>query len=81
MLYVHPAMARQGVATMLLDALEKLAGARGAKRLTVEASDSARTFFETRGYQPEQRNSVSRHGEWLANTSMRKDLPQPERGK
>src|SRR5262245_17415195 len=29
MLFVHPAVARQGVATALTDALEKLAGARG----------------------------------------------------
>jgi putative acetyltransferase len=79
MLYVHPAMARQGVGTMLVDALEKLAAARGAPRLTVDASDSARTFFEVQGYQPQQRNSVSRGGEWLANTTMRKDLAAPER--
>ena len=30
MLYVHPAAAGQGVGTMLIDALEKLAAARGA---------------------------------------------------
>ena len=33
MLYVHPAAAGQGVGTMLIDALEKLAGARGAAKL------------------------------------------------
>ena len=33
MLYVHPAVAGQGIATMLVDALEKLAGGRGAKIL------------------------------------------------
>ncbi len=31
MLYVHPSVAGQGVASMLTDALEKLAGARGAR--------------------------------------------------
>jgi putative acetyltransferase len=80
MLYVHPAVSRQGVGTMLLDALEKLAAGRGAGRLTVDASDSARTFFETHGYVPQQRNSVSRAGEWLANTTMQKTLdkaPKP----
>ena len=35
---------------MLCDALEKLAAARGAKELTVDASDTARGFFEQRGY-------------------------------
>src|SRR5512132_2464070 len=34
MLYVHPAAAGQGVGSMLLDALEKLAASRGAGRLT-----------------------------------------------
>src|SRR5262245_24198551 len=49
MLYVHPAVAGQGVATLLVDALERLAGSRGAPRLRVEASDTARPFFERRG--------------------------------
>jgi putative acetyltransferase len=74
MLYVHPEAARQGVATMLIDALEKLAGARGAKKLTVDASDTARDFFAGRGYQPDRRNSVLRAGEWLSNTTMVKTL-------
>ena len=42
MLYVHPGAVGQGVASMLCDALEKLAGGRGAKSLTVDASDNAR---------------------------------------
>src|ERR1700712_2165887 len=33
MLYVHPAVARQGVGSMLYNAIEKLATARGAKQL------------------------------------------------
>ena len=45
MLYVHPSATGQGVASMLCDALEKLAGARGAKSLTVDASDNARRRF------------------------------------
>jgi putative acetyltransferase len=72
MLYVHPAVVRQGVATMLVDALEKLAGARGTKSLTVDASDNASDFFRKRGYAAQQRNSVTINGEWLANTSMQK---------
>lgn len=74
MLYVHPAATGQGAASMLIDALEKLAGARGATKLKVEASDTAHDFFRKRGYVPMQRNSVSRGGEWLANTSMEKPL-------
>lgn len=76
MLYVHPSAAGQGVATMLVDALEKLAGARGAKSLTVDASDTAEGFFAKRGYEPKQRNTVTINGEWLANTTMQKSLVQ-----
>jgi putative acetyltransferase len=74
MLYVHPGAAGQGVASMLLEALEKLAGSRGAKSLTVDASDNAQAFFAKRGYVARQRNSVTVNGEWLANTTMQKTL-------
>ena len=74
MLYVHPTAAGQGVGSVLLDALEKLAGARGAEKLTVDASDNAQEFFRKRGYVAQQRNSVTINGEWLANTTMQKAL-------
>lgn len=74
MLFVHPNAAGQGVASALLDALEKLAGARGVKSLTVDASDNAQEFFRKRGYVAQQRNSVTINGEWLANTTMQKAL-------
>jgi putative acetyltransferase len=74
MLYVHPSVVGQGVGAMLIDALERLAGARGAKSLSVDASDNAVDFFKKRGYVATQRNSVPRLGEWLANTTMQKQL-------
>jgi putative acetyltransferase len=74
MLYVHPGAAGQGAASMLCEALEKLAGGRGAKKLTVDASDNAQGFFQKRGYVPMQRNTVTVNGEWLANTTMQKTL-------
>jgi putative acetyltransferase len=74
MLYVHPSAVGQGVASMLIEALEKLAGGRGAKSLTVDASDNAQEFFEKRGYVGKQRNTVTVNGEWLANTTMQKAL-------
>ena len=74
MLYVHPSAAGQGVASMLVEALEKLAGARGAKHLAVDASDNAEPFFRKRGYVAMQRNTVTLNGEWLANTTMQKTL-------
>jgi len=74
MLYVHPAASRQGAGAMLCDALEKLAAARGAKEITVDASDAARAFFEKRGFAAQSRNTVSLGGEWIANTTMTKPL-------
>jgi putative acetyltransferase len=74
MLYVHPGAAGQGVASLLCEALEKLAGGRGAKNLTVDAGDNAERFFLKRGYVGKQRNTVTVNGEWLANTTMQKSL-------
>jgi len=74
MLYVHPAAAGQGAGAMLLDALEKLAAGRGTTELSVEASDTARGFFEKRGFAAKTRNTVFQAGEWLANTTMVKPL-------
>jgi len=78
MVFIHPSDARQGVATMLVDALEKLAGARGATRLTVDASDGAVDFFKGRGYAAQLRNTVLRDDEWLSNTTMTKQLVAPD---
>jgi putative acetyltransferase len=74
MLYVHPGAAGRGVGSMLCEALEKLAGGRGAKSLTVNSSDNALEFYSKRGYVAQQRNSVTVNGEWLANTTMQKTL-------
>jgi putative acetyltransferase len=77
LLYVHPAAVGQGIGTMLIGALEKLAAARGATRLTAEVSDSAQDFFRRRGFVASQRNSVMIGDEWLANTTMDKPLGSP----
>ena len=74
MLYVHPDCAGHGIGALLADAIEKLAGARGAKALTTHSSDTARPFFERRSYVAQSRNTVMVGGEWLANTTLRKPL-------
>ena len=79
MLYVHPAATGQGVGAMLVDALEKLASSRGEVKIVVDASDSARGFFEKRGYVAQQRNTVSIGDEWLANTTLHKQLAATKR--
>ena len=76
--YVHPAVARQGVGKLLYDAVEKLSKARGTPHLSVDASDTAREFFEREGFSPEQRNTVSVGNEWLSNTTMKKNLTAKE---
>ena len=78
--YVHPAAAGQGIGTMLYDAVEKLAGARGAPRLVAEVSDNALPFFQKQGFQPQRRNTMPLGDEWLATTTMEKRLdPQEDR--
>jgi len=67
-------VAGQGIGAMLCDAVERLAAARGTPRLIVDASDSARGFFERRGFVAQQRNTVFLGDEWLANTTMEKKL-------
>ena len=76
MLYVHPDYAGEGVGTALAEALEKIAKARGAEAVTVDASDTAVPFFERRGYVATQRNSVPRDDQWLSNTTMIKRLAE-----
>jgi putative acetyltransferase len=78
MLFVDPEFARQGVGRALVDALTRLAEARGAKRLTTEASDVAKPLFERQGFTAQKRNLVRKGDQWLANTTMTKTLgPDP----
>jgi putative acetyltransferase len=74
MLFVDPEFARQGVGRTLVDALTRLAQARGAKRLTTEASDVAKPLFERLGFAAQKRNIVHKGDQWLANTTMAKTL-------
>ncbi|MGA8587436.1 MAG: GNAT family N-acetyltransferase [Roseiarcus sp.] len=74
MLFVDPEFARQGVGRTLVDALTRLAEARGAKRLTTEASDVAKPLFDRLGFTAQKRNLVRKGDQWLANTTMTKTL-------
>ena len=74
MLFVHPYYAGEGVGTALIAALEKIAAARGADTISADASETAQGFFEKRGYQAMQRNSVPLDEQWLSNTTMTKRL-------
>jgi putative acetyltransferase len=72
MLYVHPSVAHSGIGSMLYDAVEKLTCGRGAARLAVDASDTARPFFEKRGFLALHRQTVALGDVWLGNTHMQK---------
>jgi putative acetyltransferase len=74
MLFVDPEYVGQGAGAALIEALTKLAQARGAKRLTVDASDAARTLFERKGFTAQRRNLMRVGDQWLANTTMTKTL-------
>lgn len=74
MLFVHPYHAGEGVGTALCDALERIATARGASEITVDASETAAPFFEDRGYVAMRRNSIPIDDQWLTNTTMTKKL-------
>ena len=81
MLYVHPDAAGIGVGALLIDALERLARARGTARLTASVSDTAEDFFKKRGFVAQSRASLPIEGEWLANTIMRQATwPRPGAG-
>ena len=59
MLYVHPAAAGQGVGTMLVDALEKLAAARGAAQADGRRQrHRAAISSSSAALSPQQRNTV-----------------------
>ncbi|MFG1238723.1 GNAT family N-acetyltransferase [Xanthobacter autotrophicus DSM 597] len=80
MLYVAPDAVGTGVAKALCDAAETLAKARGTRKLTVDASDTALGFFQKRGYVPQRRNMVPLADTWLANTAMEKTLGEDDAG-
>jgi putative acetyltransferase len=74
MLFVHPYYASEGVGSAMMSALEAIAAARGTEAVTVDASDTAMPFFERRGFEATQRNSIPLDEQWLSNTTMTKRL-------
>jgi putative acetyltransferase len=70
MLYVDPAFARRGVGSALIDALVRIAEARGAEKLSADVSDSARPLFERNGFVAQRRNLAGIGDQWLGNTTM-----------
>ena len=78
MLYVAPEHARQGIGKALVEVMELLARQRGAEAMTVDASETAYELFDKLGYERQARNTILIADEWLANTTMKKQLPAAE---
>jgi putative acetyltransferase len=74
MLFVDPAAQRRGVARALLAHAEREARALGLRRLTTEASITARPAFEACGFHVVAPQQVSFGGETFVNYRMEKTL-------
>ena len=71
-LYVAADFQGRGAGSLVAGALEEYARARGAEKMTVHASLTARAFFEKRGYKVLERRRVERKGVELTNFLMEK---------
>lgn len=74
MLYCRRDAVGRGVGSLLYAAAEERAGELGLGGIFVEASITARPFFERRGFRVSRRNVVVRRGVELVNFSMEKTL-------
>ena len=70
-MFIHKDFQGKGVATLLLNEIERYAVAAGITRITSEVSITARPFFEKRGYiveveQKRRANQLSLTNYWMA---------------
>jgi putative acetyltransferase len=70
MMFVDPSAGRRGVARALLRHVRSIAAADGAGELTVNASRTARPFFEREGFTVRAERQVERNGTILTNYRM-----------
>ena len=74
-LFVHKDYQRQGIASILVNKLESLLIERGVKKITTEASITAKLFFERMGYLVvKEQNKPRPGGISLTNFLMEKRL-------
>jgi putative acetyltransferase len=77
-IHVHPDLVQHGIGRQLMEAMEKLALARGGEALTADATDNAKAFFAKLGFVETARNTVNYGEEWLGATTMEKPLKAPK---
>ena len=73
-LYVHPDCRGQGLAALLVDALEARALQGGVKVLRTDASITALPFFLARGYRVVREQQVKRGEQTLTNYALEREL-------
>ncbi|OQB20509.1 MAG: putative N-acetyltransferase YafP [Firmicutes bacterium ADurb.Bin182] len=69
-LYVHKDFQRRGIASALINELERRARKAGLFSFETHASITAKAFFENQGYSVEAENKVIRNGVTLMNYRM-----------
>ena len=75
-LFIHKDFQGKGIATILLNEIERYATARGIMRITSEVSLTARPFFEKRGYIVEVEQKRKANQLYLTNFWMAKRLAE-----
>lgn len=73
-LYVHKDYQKQGVATAICNELEQF---MNRNKIMTQASITAKSFFEQRGYQVVRKQEVMRNGIFLTNYLMEKEMHSP----
>lgn len=73
-MFVHKDFQGKGVATVLLNEIERYAAVVGIKRITSEVSLTARPFFEKRGFVVEKEQKYRADKLFLTNFVMAKEL-------
>lgn len=73
-MFVHKGWQGKGIATFLLSEVEKMARGYGVHKISVEASITARPFFEKRGYKVVKEQKAKANRLWLTNYVMEKTL-------
>lgn len=72
--YVHKGYQRKGVGKILLQHIEKIARNEGLEELYIDASITAKPFFEAMGFIPIEKQEITRSGLQFVNYKMRKNL-------
>lgn len=72
LMYVNPVFQGQGIATHLLEVIEKRGRDQGAEKFCSDVSDTARGFFLKQGYSILHKNIIYVDGVEISNSRMEK---------